>query len=166
MRKRNIWRRFDCRILAAVIIATVCFLIGLAIPFIIHSSENRAPKIQLTPHSNPIQLNNPIQMDYSKTLNDVFITVKTTQQFHYPRLVILLETWVSLVKNQVELFTWNFLNINISFSHICLNIRRGFSPMLSIMTWLKEQEIGLSTQIAQTIIQGRHKKSNLKRKVR
>ena len=33
--------------------------------------------------------------------NQLFVTVKTTQRYHYPRLVILLETWASLLKNQV-----------------------------------------------------------------
>jgi hypothetical protein len=31
-------------------------------------------------------------------LGELFITVKTTQRYHYPRLVILLETWGSLVR--------------------------------------------------------------------
>ena len=34
-------------------------------------------------------------------LKDLFISVKTTRRFHHPRLVIILETWASLVKSQV-----------------------------------------------------------------
>ncbi len=104
MRKRTILRRFDCRILAAVIIATVCFLLGLAIPFIVHNFERKLPTDQtyLGLHRGFFGVKEPNSpQDYLTTLNDVFITVKTTQQYHYPRLVILLETWVSLVKNQV-----------------------------------------------------------------
>ena len=33
--------------------------------------------------------------------NQLFVSVKTTQRYHYPRLVILLETWAALLKNQV-----------------------------------------------------------------
>ena len=38
-------------------------------------------------------------------LNQVFISIKTTSKYHYPRLIILLETWVSLVKDITWIFT-------------------------------------------------------------
>ena len=43
--------------------------------------------------------------DQSSTLKQVYITIKTTQKYHYPRLVILLETWVSLVRDNTWFFT-------------------------------------------------------------
>ena len=53
---------------------------------------------------------NPEHSDYlspslSSTLRQVYITIKTTQKYHYPRLVILLETWVSLVRENTWFFT-------------------------------------------------------------
>ena len=44
----------------------------------------------------PHQVNN-------RTLQDVFISVKTTKKYHYPRLIIQLETWASLVRSQVHI---------------------------------------------------------------
>jgi len=46
----------------------------------------------------PHQVNN-------RTLQDVFISVKTTKKYHYPRLIIQLETWASLVRSQTWFFT-------------------------------------------------------------
>ena len=40
-----------------------------------------------------------------ETLSQVFISVKTTSRYHYPRLVILLETWASLVPDTTWFFT-------------------------------------------------------------
>ena len=45
----------------------------------------------------------PLQHKFrNNTLEEVFISVKTTRKYHYPRLIILLETWVSLVRSQVS----------------------------------------------------------------
>ena len=33
--------------------------------------------------------------------NQLFVSVKTTKDYHYPRAIILLETWASLLSNQV-----------------------------------------------------------------
>ena len=41
--------------------------------------------------------------EMENVLSNVLITVKTTHNYHYPRVVILLETWVSLVRSQVSL---------------------------------------------------------------
>ena len=35
-------------------------------------------------------------------LNSLFISVKTTQKYHYPRVIVQLETWASLVREQVS----------------------------------------------------------------
>ncbi|XP_019869547.2 fringe glycosyltransferase isoform X1 [Aethina tumida] len=41
----------------------------------------------------------------STTLNDVFISVKTTKYYHAHRLPIILKTWFQLAKNQTWFFT-------------------------------------------------------------
>jgi len=38
-------------------------------------------------------------------LSQLYISIKTTSRYHYPRLVILLETWVNLVKDNTWFFT-------------------------------------------------------------
>ena len=48
----------------------------------------------------------PHHMHFDRTLDDVFISVKTTKKYHYPRVIIQLETWVSLVKSQVSILYW------------------------------------------------------------
>ena len=39
---------------------------------------------------------------YSTELDDVFISVKTTRQFHYTRLPDIINTWFQHAKNQVS----------------------------------------------------------------
>lgn len=39
------------------------------------------------------------------TLDDVFISVKTTKHYHKNRLPIILTTWFQLAKDQVSYFT-------------------------------------------------------------
>ena len=48
------------------------------------------------------------------TLKQVYISIKTTQKYHYPRLVILLETWVSQVREN----TWFFTDSDTSDSEL------------------------------------------------
>lgn len=38
-------------------------------------------------------------------LDNIFVSVKTTKKYHYPRLIILLETWVALIPDQTWFFT-------------------------------------------------------------
>lgn len=44
------------------------------------------------------------------SLNDIFISVKTTVKNHKPRMLLLLETWISSARNQV---------INLQRLHVC-----------------------------------------------
>ena len=43
-------------------------------------------------------------------LQQVYISIKTTEKYHYPRLVILLETWVSQVREHTWFFTDSHTN--------------------------------------------------------
>lgn len=40
------------------------------------------------------------------TLDDVFISVKTTKHYQYTRLPIILKTWYQLAKEQVRITFW------------------------------------------------------------
>ncbi|KAK9889671.1 hypothetical protein WA026_007050 [Henosepilachna vigintioctopunctata] len=66
---------------------------------------------------------------FSTELNDMFISVKTTEHFHKERLPIILKTWFQLAKNQTWFFTdtddpefqkmtnSHMINTNCSSSH-------------------------------------------------
>ena len=57
----------------------------------------------------------------SPLLQELFLSVKTTERFHYPRLVIILETWGSLAKEQ----TWYFTDTSNSSADGELERRSG-----------------------------------------
>ncbi len=94
--------------LSALLIGLLCFTLGLALPFILqYSHETSLAKQQadhVKYHRPPRPLpSKALHNHFSDTMLDsVFISVKTTKQYHYPRLVIQLETWVSLVRHQVR----------------------------------------------------------------
>ena len=58
--------------------------------------------------SNPVIVHRPSPLSLTNLnllnnkLQDVFISVKTTRKYHYPRVIIQLETWASLAKSQVN----------------------------------------------------------------
>ena len=98
--KMPIWKR-KRKAVIIVSIAVLCFVLGLAVPFI--------AKVLLASDNNNDYNKRVSTLSYKRfdfkldeVLNDVFISVKTTKRFHHPRLVILIETWVSLVKKQVS----------------------------------------------------------------
>ena len=82
------------------LVGGLCFLFGLAVPFMFGRSLGG------TQGSSRSRLrSSSIQLDDYKldgVLSDLFISVKTTKKYHHPRLVILLETWVTLVKSQAR----------------------------------------------------------------
>jgi len=117
-----------------VLIAVIFFIVGISLPFIlehlkakekdgattfyplqnmyhnIYSNEQirSNPVSKVEPKFSfylPQQKQNTKIESVSSVLMNVFISVKTTRKFHYPRLVILLETWASLVKDQTWFFT-------------------------------------------------------------
>lgn len=109
------------------LIGGLCFLFGLAVPFLFGKSLSGAqgnPRSRTRPSGAHLD-------DYKldAVLSDLFISVKTTKKYHHPRLVILLETWVTLVKSQTWFFTdsedaevsrktnGHLINTNCSDSH-------------------------------------------------
>ena len=113
------------RRLAAGTLGLACFLIGVAVAVIFiggHSksrsqsvSDSSGAKRTFPLQSRPIPFrrdkswssssDDQIHFPHADVLKDLFISVKTTKKYHHPRLVILLETWVSLVKSQTYFFT-------------------------------------------------------------
>lgn len=93
-------RRYSKRAVICLV-GALCFILGLAIPFVFrHFGSGRT----FGDFGRPLKSDGaPFSDDYKldAVLSDLFISVKTTQKYHHPRLVILLETWVSLVKSQV-----------------------------------------------------------------
>jgi hypothetical protein len=93
--------------LLILVAGLVCFILGLAIPFLLqhHSREQplNSPNLKAMIRQQRPLLPIPHKVR-DNTLENVFISVKTTHKFHYPRLIIQLETWVSLVKSQVSVF--------------------------------------------------------------
>ena len=105
------------RLLMAAV-GIICFAFGIAIPFIFHMGAKNDEKSHFhhsefrvghkSSHRIPPLMPPPLVTKLHKlknnSLQDVFISVKTTKKYHYPRLIIQLETWVSLVKSQVSKF--------------------------------------------------------------
>ena len=82
------------------LIGCLCFLFGLAVPFLF-SKRAGGPLGSLRSRKSSSNVNvDDYKLD--GVLSDLFISVKTTKKYHHPRLVILLETWVTLVKSQVR----------------------------------------------------------------
>ena len=122
------WPKLKKAKLILALVALVGFVLGLAIPMFIFLSRSTASSSDassnklndhhgplsrfLRPQSHPlISVTNQLKNN-NNTLENVFISVKTTRKYHYPRLIIQLETWVSLVKSQVgRTFKKQFLKI-------------------------------------------------------
>ena len=98
-----------------VTVGIICFVFGISIPFLFHigakSDEKHFPHsdfkvVKKLAHRTlplmPPPLVPKLHRLKNNSLQDVFISVKTTKKYHYPRLIIQLETWVSLVKSQVS----------------------------------------------------------------
>ncbi len=85
-------------------IALICFFLGLAIPFLVlRSSESkRSSSYSSDIGIRPIPNSGYWLRNSNNSLSHVFISVKTTRKYHYPRVIIQLETWVNLVKEQVR----------------------------------------------------------------
>lgn len=104
--------------LIAAVVGLICFSIGLAIPFLYLNSKNNSAERPAQPNTvNFVMMNHRRDLVPSHhklkndSLQDVFISVKTTKKYHYPRVVIQLETWVSLVKSQVGLNIMLYVDI-------------------------------------------------------
>lgn len=104
------------RLTVFLLVGAVCFLLGVALPFMIcriaRTSSITGPSLEpegLRPRPLPLKADHSLSQ-LQNVLNNLLITVKTTHSYHYPRVVILLETWVSLVRSQVSKI------ISLSFS--------------------------------------------------
>ena len=94
------------------LVGAICFLVGVALPFMICKlgKSNSASKVEpegLRPRPLPLKADSSLS-ELQNVLNNLLITVKTTHNYHYPRVVILLETWVSLVRSQVRFLLFTF----------------------------------------------------------
>ena len=82
------------------LIGGLCFLFGLALPFLFGKNLS-GPQGNARSRTS----SSGVHVDDYKldaVLSDLFISVKTTKKYHHPRLVILLETWVTLVRSQAS----------------------------------------------------------------
>ena len=120
--EKNLWAKFKQKMVIRVkririviaIVGLICFALGISIPFLFRVGtkiDNEKQSLRRDfmgikqrhriPPPLPPFLKSTQHKLRNNSLQDVFISVKTTRKYHYPRLVIQLETWVSLVKSQV-----------------------------------------------------------------
>ena len=105
--KQNLFRR---KLAFISIVAIVCFLCGVAIQFFCQLDSDTNDETYKYAHLKGMKPHY-IKKQYSSSdmsksgdnvLNSLFISVKTTQKYHHPRVIVQLETWASLVKEQVR----------------------------------------------------------------
>lgn len=68
--------------------------------------DNRSGTVQVSDDSiEPVTKTNIYDSGQNKniTLDDIFISVKTTKHYQYTRLPIILKTWFQLAKEQVRI---------------------------------------------------------------
>ena len=129
------------RWLALLLLAAVLFITATCLPFLVDrlrkskpslTPSTSAPPLARVPtlwaqqsiqalHHTPQRQNLGAKLVGSPLLQELFLSVKTTQRFHYPRLVIILETWGSLAKEQ----TWYFTDTSNSSTDGELERRSG-----------------------------------------
>lgn len=119
---------------AAAVLITVgyCSLLVYQGGVTFNFQENRAGSVQVSDLSNePVTKTTVLDSGQNKniTLEDIFISVKTTKHYQYTRLPIILKTWYQLAKQQTWFFTdtenrqhqnqtnGHMVNTNCSASH-------------------------------------------------
>ena len=121
-REESMWTLRRRRWVVLGLLATIIFVTAACLPFLVdrirgHKNSSTPP----SPFSHPLprvpslwaaqqSLPRPRQKLDAKLignplLQELFLSVKTTERFHYPRLVVILETWGSLAKEQTWYFT-------------------------------------------------------------
>ena len=65
--------------------------------------------------SHNVEYSPPVTLASSTTLDDLFISVKTTKNFHSSRLDVIIKTWFTLAREQV---TINLLKFNNCFKEL------------------------------------------------
>lgn len=146
------------RVLMAII-GLSCFIFGLAIPllFIGNSFSTSEPASTERPsfaslvHFRNRERHHVDSAVVNTTLDNVFISVKTTKQYHYPRVIIQLETWVSLVKSQVS-FSFCRKKTGYGWEMNCILFRPGSSPIHTMLTWWSAPMATWSPPTAQKVI--------------
>ena len=98
------------RILIFCSILVFIFTAASSLPFLVESLRSSSiTSVSFIPIHNVYQIFKTDARDSSSWRDDllrqVFISVKTTSRFHNPRLVILLETWMSLARESTWVFT-------------------------------------------------------------
>ena len=93
------------KLLFICVIAILFFLIGLVFQFYRNCGEGTDSQAKVN-HSNlkgmnGFYLKKALESNSKDILSELFISVKTTKKYHYPRVIVQLETWASLVKEQV-----------------------------------------------------------------
>ena len=98
------------KLILVCFVAILFFLIGVAIQFY-KTCESSGADNSRSDYASLKGMNHyflkkssRLNKDSKDTLNSLFISVKTTQKYHRPRLIVQLETWGSLVKEQVSNF--------------------------------------------------------------
>ena len=100
------------RAILLVALAAAAFTIATSLPFLVDRLRSSYPTSSPIPSSHLLlrpppweHLPSPLeggvleeQVQGHPLLPELFVSVKTTQRFHYPRLVILLETWGTLLR--------------------------------------------------------------------
>ena len=138
---------------ALVLLASILFITATCLPFLVDrlrkskpsftSSSTLAPPLARVPTlwAHPgVPLHTPQRQNLgaklvgSPLLQELFLSVKTTQRFHYPRLVIILETWGSLAKEQ----TWYFTDTSNSSTDGELERRSGGHLVSPLFDTLKK----------------------------
>ena len=124
-----------------LLLAVVLFITATSLPFLVDRlrkgkpsftpSTSSAPPLARVPTlwaqqsiqavHTPQRQNLGAKLVGSPLLQELFLSVKTTERFHYPRLVIILETWGSLAKEQ----TWYFTDTSNSSADGELERRSG-----------------------------------------
>lgn len=93
---------------AAVLIALgYCSLLVYQGGVTFNFQENRQGSVQVSDLSiEPVTKTNIYDSVVNKniSLNDIFISVKTTKHYQHTRLPIILKTWFQLARDQVILF--------------------------------------------------------------
>ena len=125
---------------ALLLLAAILFITATCLPFLVDRLRKSKPSStplstlatplprvptlwaqQSLPLHPPQRQNLGAKLVGSPLLQELFLSVKTTQRFHYPRLVIILETWGSLAKEQ----TWYFTDTSNSSTDGELERRSG-----------------------------------------
>ncbi|KAL4239652.1 hypothetical protein ACF0H5_000459 [Mactra antiquata] len=110
---RSLHRRFGKVILICLIVFITWMLVVDKALYLKHSGVESflgifdSSPLDISKRNSEVvsQRLNLIRKNDTTVLNDIFICVKTTKKFHKVRMQVLLDTWISLARNQTYIFT-------------------------------------------------------------